>query len=163
LVIWEPSRSTAALPLDFSSLLISMYTISFAGSNKLNFAERANTCPQNLPVSADVAVPAVSAVKYKVPPVQTPETKLAACQQTQARCMWQQTAPRLHQQGTCTPTDQEATKRKEKKRKDYAFRRQFIEKPSIIPGCPVLRHANHTYHDVAWMHSAVYALCNIPG
>jgi len=29
-------------------------------------------------------------------------------------------------------------KRKEKKRgkKDYAFRRQFKEKPSIIPGCP---------------------------
>ena len=27
--------------------------------------------------------------------------------------------------------------RKEKKRKDYsAFWRQFIEKPSIIPGCP---------------------------
>jgi len=27
-------------------------------------------------------------------------------------------------------------KRIEKKRKDYAFRRQFNEKPSIIPGCP---------------------------
>ena len=27
-------------------------------------------------------------------------------------------------------------KRKEKKRKDNAFRRQFNEKPSIIPGCP---------------------------
>ena len=27
-------------------------------------------------------------------------------------------------------------KRKEKKRKDYAFRRQFNEKPSIILGCP---------------------------
>jgi len=26
--------------------------------------------------------------------------------------------------------------RKEKKRKDYAFRRQFNENPSIIPGCP---------------------------
>ena len=25
---------------------------------------------------------------------------------------------------------------KEKKRKDYAFRRQFNEKPSITPGCP---------------------------
>ncbi len=25
---------------------------------------------------------------------------------------------------------------KEKKRKDYAFRRQFNEKPSVIPGCP---------------------------
>ena len=24
----------------------------------------------------------------------------------------------------------------EKKRKDYAFRRQFNEKPSIMPGCP---------------------------
>ncbi len=30
--------------------------------------------------------------------------------------------------------------RKEKKRKDYAFPRQFIEKPSIIPGCPVSVH-----------------------
>ncbi len=28
------------------------------------------------------------------------------------------------------------TLRKEKKRKDYAFWRQFNEKPSIIPGCP---------------------------
>ncbi len=28
------------------------------------------------------------------------------------------------------------TARKEKKRKDYAFRRQFDEKPNIIPGCP---------------------------
>ncbi len=28
----------------------------------------------------------------------------------------------------------------EKKRKDYAFWRQFIEKPSIIPGCPELAH-----------------------
>ena len=26
--------------------------------------------------------------------------------------------------------------RKEKKRKNYAFRRQFNEKPSMIPGCP---------------------------
>ena len=26
-------------------------------------------------------------------------------------------------------------KKKEKKRKDYAFRRQINEKPSIIPGC----------------------------
>jgi len=26
--------------------------------------------------------------------------------------------------------------KKRKKRKDYAFRRQFNEKPSIIPGCP---------------------------
>ena len=30
---------------------------------------------------------------------------------------------------------------KEKKRKDYAFRRQFNEKPSIIPGCPGPMHA----------------------
>ncbi len=27
-------------------------------------------------------------------------------------------------------------KRTEKQRKDYAFRRQFDEKPSIMPGCP---------------------------
>ncbi len=27
----------------------------------------------------------------------------------------------------------------EKKRKDYTFRRQFNEKPSIIPGCPVVQ------------------------
>jgi len=31
-------------------------------------------------------------------------------------------------------------KRKEKKRTDYAFWRQFNEKPSIIPGCPPLMH-----------------------
>ncbi len=31
-------------------------------------------------------------------------------------------------------------KRKEKKRKDYTFRRQFNEKPSIIPGCPEAWH-----------------------
>lgn len=35
--IWFPTKSTAALPLLFSSLLISMYTISFAGSNKEYF------------------------------------------------------------------------------------------------------------------------------
>ncbi len=28
-------------------------------------------------------------------------------------------------------------KGKQKKGKDYAFRRQFNEKPSVIPGCPV--------------------------
>ncbi len=34
-----------------------------------------------------------------------------------------------------------AVERKEKKRKDHAFWRQFHEKPSIIPGCPELgRH-----------------------
>jgi len=37
----------------------------------------------------------------------------------------------------------------EKKRKDYAFRRQFNEKPSFIPGCPGvlavhIKCANHT-------------------
>ena len=32
----------------------------------------------------------------------------------------------------------------EKKRKDYAFRRQFNEKPSIIPGCPVSLGASST-------------------
>jgi len=32
-------------------------------------------------------------------------------------------------------------KKKEKKKKDYTFRRQFNEKPSIIPGCP--RHQHH--------------------
>ena len=31
-----------------------------------------------------------------------------------------------------------------KKRKDYAFRRQFNEKPSIIPGCP--GSGIHTLH-----------------
>ena len=44
LPIWEPTRSTAALPLLFSSLLISMYTISLAGSNSENLLDRANTC-----------------------------------------------------------------------------------------------------------------------
>jgi hypothetical protein len=31
---------------------------------------------------------------------------------------------------------------KKRKRKDYAFRRQFNEKPSIIPGCPGERMDN---------------------
>ncbi len=30
---------------------------------------------------------------------------------------------------------------RKKKRKDYAFRRQFNEKPSIVPGCPGHRAA----------------------
>jgi len=29
-----------------------------------------------------------------------------------------------------------AAAEKKRKRKDYTFRRQFNEKPSIIPGCP---------------------------
>ncbi len=33
----------------------------------------------------------------------------------------------------------------EKKRKDYVFQRQFIEKPSILPGCPVARHHTSPY------------------
>ena len=33
----------------------------------------------------------------------------------------------------------EKRKEKKKKRKDYAFWRQFNEKPSIIPGCPGLQ------------------------
>ncbi len=32
----------------------------------------------------------------------------------------------------------------EKKRKDYAFWRQFNEKPSIVPGCPDLHNSNLT-------------------
>ena len=32
-------------------------------------------------------------------------------------------------------------KEKKKKRKDYAFRRYFNEKPSIIPGCPGSTHS----------------------
>jgi len=35
--------------------------------------------------------------------------------------------------------------RKETKREDYAFWRQFDEKPSIIPGCPGIESAT-------WMH-----------
>ena len=34
-----------------------------------------------------------------------------------------------------TQEEDKEKKRKEKKRKDYTFRRQFNEKPSIIPGC----------------------------
>ena len=30
-----------------------------------------------------------------------------------------------------------------KKRKDYTFRRQFNEKPSIIPGCPAFGISSH--------------------
>ena len=46
--------------------------------------------------------------------------------------------------------------RKEKKRKDYAFRRQFNEKPSIIPGCPTV--ALKTCLWLCWA-SKVSALC----
>ena len=42
--------------------------------------------------------------------------------------------------------------RKEQTRKDYAFRHQFIEKPSTIPGCPV------TQAQYAWHSSAVHPL-----
>jgi len=34
-------------------------------------------------------------------------------------------------------------KRKEKKRKENTFRRQFNEKPSIVPGCPAMQ--SHVY------------------
>ena len=41
-------------------------------------------------------------------------------------------------------------KEKEKKRKDYAFRRQFNEKPSIILGCPGTSHIHiQLTHEVA--------------
>ena len=40
--------------------------------------------------------------------------------------------------------------RKEKKRKDYAFRRQFNEKPSITPGCPDARNVFVTYVLMIW-------------
>jgi len=33
---------------------------------------------------------------------------------------------------------------KEKKRKDYAFRRQFDVKPSVIPGCPSVKIHDYT-------------------
>jgi len=36
----------------------------------------------------------------------------------------------------------------EKKRKDYAFWRQFNEKPSIIPGCPGATALNLSYSTV---------------
>ena len=41
----------------------------------------------------------------------------------------------LHAWAGVSPSKEK--KRKEKKRKDYAWQRQFNEKPSIIPGCPV--------------------------
>ena len=45
-------------------------------------------------------------------------------------------AARLHNHKIIeTGLDSQAIE-KEKKRKDYTFRRQFNEKPSIIPGCP---------------------------
>ena len=47
--------------------------------------------------------------------------------------------------------------RKEKKRLDYTFRRQFNEKPSIIPGCPgscpSLLCRSLTYHSVYIIYS----------
>ena len=38
--------------------------------------------------------------------------------------------------------------RREKKRKDYAFWRQFDEKPIIVPGCPGLPHHTSTQNDL---------------
>ena len=43
----------------------------------------------------------------------------------------------------CGCRQEEQAGRKEKTRKDYAFRRQFNEKPSIIPGCPVAGWHKH--------------------
>jgi len=52
---------------------------------------------------------------------------------------------------------------KGKKRKDYAFRRQFNEKPSIIPGCPdcVQRHrlTQRGQGDKLCKHSTHGAIC----
>ena len=39
---------------------------------------------------------------------------------------------------------------REKKRKDYAFRRQFIEKPSIILGGPVATAKTEVYQKASW-------------
>ena len=48
------------------------------------------------------------------------------------------TCPSIRLPKPCTIREQtlSAEESKGKKRKDYAFRRQFNEKPSIIPGCP---------------------------
>ena len=37
----------------------------------------------------------------------------------------------------CAKTDIQSAIEKQKKKEDYAFWRQFDEKPSVIPGCPV--------------------------
>ena len=37
------------------------------------------------------------------------------------------------------------TEHVEQKRKDYAFRCQFNEKPSVIPGCPGTEHVPESY------------------
>ena len=43
----------------------------------------------------------------------------------------------------------------EKKRKDYTFRRQFNEKPSMIPGCPQTTCKQATEDkSTAWNHGA---------
>jgi len=52
--------------------------------------------------------------------------------------------------GTGTSRNMMASSRKEKKRKDYAFQRQFNEKPIIILGCPGWPQAqSHVYVDVS--------------
>ena len=63
---------------------------------------------------------------------------------------WRTTSSRISRSTSCslgsssTPSGAQGIAQKEKKRKirkekktlDYAFRRQFNEKPSIVPGCP---------------------------
>ncbi len=58
--------------------------------------------------------------------------KLVAKLEAQANCQAQQ--QRAFARVSLHPLP--SLYRKEKKRKDYAFRRQFDEKPSSIPGCP---------------------------
>ncbi len=50
---------------------------------------------------------------------------------------------------------------KEKKRKDYTSRRQFNEKPSIIPGCPAFFIRTHDAPPVTRHHHSLCARCSL--
>ena len=77
------------------------------------------------------------------------ETLKKASQRSVFRVLCLETLKKASQRSVfrvlCVETPKKASQRSvirllclEKKRKDYIFRRQFIEKPSIIPGCPGL-------------------------
>ena len=110
LPIWLPIRSTAALPLLFSSLDISIYTISLAGSNRENLDERANTwvmAPAATPMNAIVVgstpnsmlpdaamLPAINENKKNTPPESNMAIGVADAAAPQPR-YWNTNLPRI--------------------------------------------------------------------
>ena len=76
---------------------------------------------------------------------QTHTRKTTAASLTSELC-----SPALWQVGTKEKKRKEKEKEKEK-RKNYAFRRQFNEKPSMIPGCPAAQN-------IWWLYTAHLAI-----